>query len=79
MLFLFLNSFFLFILNSQIFPGAGHAIGTPFIELGKVVRSAIQPSYKNVSDCVVAWTCCDGGGSWARGCKYCNETTKNLL
>jgi len=52
--------------------GAGHAVATPFIELGKVTRSAVDKNYHPKTGCLPAWTCCHYEGSWAKGCKTCN-------
>jgi len=52
--------------------GAGHAVATPFIEMGKVTRAAIDNSYHPKTGCLPKWTCCSSEGSWAEGCKRCN-------
>jgi len=53
--------------------GAGHAIATPFISLGKVIKSGVTKKSAH-SGCLVKWSCCKAEGSWAVGCKSCSAT-----
>jgi len=52
--------------------GAGHAIATPFISLGKVIKSGVTKKSAH-SGCLVKWSCCKAEGSWAEGCKSCSK------
>jgi len=53
--------------------GAGHAIATPFIDFGKVTRSAINKNYNPKTGCLPKWNCCRAEGSWAQGCRTCSQ------
>jgi len=50
--------------------GAGHAIATPFIELG---RGRKPGTIEQRPGALVPWSCCGRVGSWALGCEECTH------